>query len=75
VVARTHFEQAERAFDRDEVRRALAALDPRDRDLVALKFAGGLSNAELARVLSISESNVGTRLHRSLEKLRKAYRA
>jgi RNA polymerase sigma-70 factor (ECF subfamily) len=68
-------EQAERAFDRDEVRRALAALDPRDRDLVALKFAGGLSNAELARVLSISESNVGTRLHRSLEKLRKAYRA
>jgi RNA polymerase sigma-70 factor, ECF subfamily len=68
-------EHAERAFRRDEVRAALASLDPRDRDLVALKFAGGLSNAEIARVLRISESNVGTRLHRAVEKLRKACRA
>jgi len=67
-------EEAERAFRRDEVRAALASLDPRDRDLVALKFAGGLSNAEIARVLRISESNVGTRLHRAVEKLRKACR-
>jgi RNA polymerase sigma factor (sigma-70 family) len=65
-------EHAERAFRRDEVRAALASLDPRDRDLVALKFAGGLSNAEIARVVRISESNVGTRLHRAVEKLRKA---
>jgi RNA polymerase sigma-70 factor, ECF subfamily len=65
-------EQAERAFQREEVRAALASLDPRDRDLVALKFAGGLSNAEIARVVSLSESNVGTRLHRAVEKLRKA---
>ena len=67
-------EQAERAFQRDEVRRALGSLDPRDRDLVALKFAGGLSNAEIAGVLRISESNVGTRLHRAVEKLRSACR-
>jgi RNA polymerase sigma-70 factor, ECF subfamily len=65
-------EQAERAFRRDEVRAALASLDGRDRDLLALKFAGGLSNAEIAGVLRISESNVGTRLHRAVEKLRKA---
>ena len=65
-------EEAERAFRRDEVRAALATLDPRDRDLVALKFAGGLSNGEIARVLGISESNVGSRLHRAVEKLRKA---
>jgi RNA polymerase sigma factor (sigma-70 family) len=67
-------EQAERAFRREEVRAALASLDPRDRDLIALKFAGGLSNAEIARVLRVSESNVGTRLHRAVEKLRKACR-
>ena len=67
-------EEAERAFQREEVRAALASLDPRDRDLVALKFAGGLSNTEIARVLRISESNVGTRLHRAVEKLRKACR-
>jgi RNA polymerase sigma-70 factor (ECF subfamily) len=65
-------EEAERAFQREEVRAALASLDPRDRDLVALKFAGGLSNGEIARVLGISESNVGSRLHRTVEKLRKA---
>ena len=65
-------EEAERAFQREEVRAALASLDPRDRDLVALKFAGGLSNGEIARVLDISETNVGSRLFRAVEKLRKA---
>ena len=65
-------EQAERTFQREEVRAALASLDPRDRDLVALKFAGGLSNGEIARVLGISETNVGSRLYRAVEKLRKA---
>ncbi len=54
------------------MRAALRVLDPRERDLVALKFAGGLSNAEIARVLRISESNAGTKLHRAIEKLREA---
>lgn len=65
-------EEAERLIRREEVRAALATLDARDRDLVALKFAGGLSNGEIAGVLRISESNVGSRLHRAVEKLRKA---
>jgi RNA polymerase sigma-70 factor, ECF subfamily len=60
------------ALRRHAVRAALASLDARERDLVALKFFGGLSNAELARVLGTSESNAGTRLHRTIEKLRKA---
>jgi RNA polymerase sigma-70 factor (ECF subfamily) len=37
---------------------------------VLLKFHGQLPNRELARVLGISESNAGTRLHRALERLR-----
>jgi RNA polymerase sigma factor (sigma-70 family) len=57
---------------RATVRAALAGLDARERDLIALKFAGGLSNAEIARVLGMSESNAGTRLHRTIEKLRRA---
>jgi RNA polymerase sigma-70 factor (ECF subfamily) len=65
-------EQADLLLRREAVRAALASLEPRERDLVALKFAGGLSNAEIARVLGISESNVGTRLHRTIERLRKA---
>jgi len=63
---------AELALTRELVRAALATLDARERDLVALKFAGGLSNAELAHVLGTSESNAGTRLHRTVTKLRKA---
>jgi RNA polymerase sigma-70 factor (ECF subfamily) len=65
-------EYAELALRRETVRAALATLDPREREIVALKFAGGLGNAEIAKVLRISESNAGTRLHRALEKLRKA---
>jgi DNA-directed RNA polymerase specialized sigma24 family protein len=57
---------------RSAVRAALAALEPRDRELIALKFFAELSNAELARVLRVSESNAGTLLHRAVQKLRKA---
>ena len=52
--------------------RRLAELSGQERDLVSLKFAGGLSNAEIAQVLGMSESNAGTRLHRTITKLRKA---
>jgi RNA polymerase sigma-70 factor, ECF subfamily len=65
-------EQAELARRRVVVRSALASLDGHERDLVALKFAGGLSNAEIGRILGLSETNAGTRLHRILTKLREA---
>jgi RNA polymerase sigma-70 factor (ECF subfamily) len=65
-------DEADLALRRQAVRAALASLDGRERDLIALKFAGGLSNREIARVLRMSESNVGTRLHRTITKLREA---
>jgi RNA polymerase sigma factor (sigma-70 family) len=65
-------DQAELALRREVVREALTKLDGRERDLLSLKFSGGLSNAEIGRVLGVSESNAGTRLHRALTKLRKA---
>jgi RNA polymerase sigma-70 factor (ECF subfamily) len=65
-------DHADMALRRETVRAALASLDGPERDLIALKFAGGLSNAEIARVLRMSESNVGTRLHRTITKLREA---
>jgi RNA polymerase sigma-70 factor (ECF subfamily) len=60
------------ALRRTAVRAALSALPARDRELVALKFHAGLTNTELARVLGVSESAVGTRIYRVIEKLRKA---
>ena len=60
---------------RTAVRAALAQMSARDRELIALKFHAGLSNAELAQVLGVSESNAGTILHRAVEKLRRAVNA
>ena len=60
------------ALRRTAVRTALAELTARERELVALKFHAGLSNGKLSDVLGLSESAVGTRLHRVMEKLRKA---
>ncbi len=62
--------------ERSELRLALAgaigSLTGGERELIALKFFAGLSNAEIGRVLGMSESNVGTRLHRTVNKLREA---
>jgi len=52
------------------VRDGLAALDPREREVILLKFVGQLSNSELARVLGCSETAAGTRLHRAIARLR-----
>jgi RNA polymerase sigma-70 factor (ECF subfamily) len=69
------FEELYRS-SRGELRLALAGalerLERRERELIALKFFAGLSNAEIARVLGISESNVGTKLDRTVTKLREA---
>ncbi len=72
VAAPTAEDHAERSLRRQVVRSALAELTGPERDMVALKFMGGLSNAEIARVLDMGESNVGTRLHRTITKLREA---
>ncbi len=68
-------DEADGALRRTAVAAALDRLAPRERELVALKFHAGLSNAEIARVLGVSESNAGTLLHRTIAKLRKACHA
>jgi RNA polymerase sigma-70 factor (ECF subfamily) len=63
---------ADTAVERALLQDALDSLDGRERELVALKFFAGLSNAEIAAVIRTSESNAGTRLHRVIEKLRRS---
>ena len=63
---------AESGLRRALLRGALESLEPRERELVALKFFAGLTNAELAHVIGTTETNAGTRLHRVIEKLREA---
>jgi RNA polymerase sigma factor (sigma-70 family) len=75
-VASTDEEPFDDRMDRElrwtAVREALSRLTPRERDLIALKFHGGLTNPEIARVLGVSETNAGTLLHRTIQKLREA---
>ncbi|HEX5983982.1 MAG TPA: sigma-70 family RNA polymerase sigma factor [Solirubrobacterales bacterium] len=65
-------ERTEHSERRLAVSAALGRLEPRERELISLKFFAGLSNAEIARVLGTSESNAGTKLHRAMTKLREA---
>jgi RNA polymerase sigma factor (sigma-70 family) len=68
-------EDDDAAVRRATVRAAFAQLDPRERELIALKFHAGLSNGEIAKVLGISAANAGTRVHRAVTRLRKACHA
>jgi RNA polymerase sigma factor (sigma-70 family) len=63
---------AEEALRRAAVRAALERIEPRERELIALKFHAGLDNSEIAAVLGVSVSNAGTQLHRAMTKLREA---
>jgi RNA polymerase sigma-70 factor, ECF subfamily len=65
-------EGAEVAIRRTALRTAIAELSARERELVALKFFAGLTNAEIASVTGTSETNAGTKLHRVIQKLRRA---
>jgi RNA polymerase sigma-70 factor (ECF subfamily) len=51
--------------------RALNVLTSRERTITAMKFASSLRNIDIAVIMSLSESNVGAIIHRSLKKMRK----
>ena len=63
-------ELAERRSDMEQLSRALSALGEREREIVALKYGAGLTNRAIAKTLQLSESNVGTLLHRTIQALR-----
>ena len=75
TAAATTDDHAPDPLRRAAVRAALAGLEPRDRELIALKFFGGFDNAEIGALLGISASNAGTRLHRAVQRLREACHA
>ena len=49
---------------------AVAGLGSRERDIIALKFAGGLTNRRIAELTGLTESNVGVILYRTIRRLR-----
>jgi RNA polymerase sigma-70 factor, ECF subfamily len=57
----------------NRLRCLLAALPPRERELMALKYGAGLNNRQIASETGLSESNVGTILHRVIRELREQW--
>ncbi|HNW43922.1 MAG TPA: sigma-70 family RNA polymerase sigma factor [Elusimicrobiales bacterium] len=55
--------------DGDRLLKAVAALDPRARDIIALKFSSGMTNRDIAGVTGLGESNIGVIIYRAVKTL------
>jgi RNA polymerase sigma-70 factor (ECF subfamily) len=71
--AMTPEQTLERQSDGDRLAALLAELPARERELIALKYGAGLNNREIAAATGLSESNVGTILHRTVHTLRSTW--
>lgn len=61
---------AQHSSDLHRLAKLMSDLPERERELIALKYGGGLNNREIARLTGLGESNVGTILHRIVQTLR-----
>ncbi len=59
--------------ERQRLQECLAGLSSQEQDIVSFKFAGELTNRQIASMTSLSESNVGTILYRTVRKLRDCF--
>jgi RNA polymerase sigma-70 factor (ECF subfamily) len=66
-------DEAEHRSDVARLTLLLSRLPERERELVALKYGAGITNRSIARLTGLSESNVGTILHRVVQTLRAAW--
>ena len=64
-------QQAEEQEFQEKLLSSLQHLSTKERDLIALKFYSGLNNRQIAVITKQSESNVGTILHRAIQKMRR----
>ncbi len=68
-------EQVEQRADFAQLSMLLTRLADRERELVALKYGGGLTNRAIAQLSGLTEANVAVILHRTLQSLRSAWEA
>lgn len=59
----------ERKEEKAMLLEAVAGLDERSRDIIALKFNSGLNNREIAAMTGLGESNVGIIIYRAVKKM------
>lgn len=61
---------AEQRSDVHRLAHLLGLLPERERELLSLKYGAGMTNRAIARMTGLSETNVGTIVHRTVELLR-----
>ena len=62
-----------RAADVERLKRLLEDLPAREQELVALKYGAEATNRAIAELTGLSETNVGTILHRVVQQLRREW--
>ncbi len=67
--------QVEQAGEFSRLVAAINRLPARERSIVTLKYGAELTNRQIARQIHLSESNVGTIMNRTLQKLREELEA
>jgi RNA polymerase sigma-70 factor (ECF subfamily) len=55
------------------LRSCLSLLGQTEKEIVSLKFASDMNNRQIAGILGLSESNVGTIIYRAVRKLRDGF--
>jgi len=63
-------DDAARDSDLERLSALAAHLSDREQELIALKYGAALDNRQISRLTRLSESNVGTILHRAVQTLR-----
>jgi len=65
------------AVHQEELRRlrhCVAGLSPQEQEIISCKFGAEMNNRQIAGLINLSDSNVGTMLFRAVRKLRDCFR-
>jgi len=54
---------------KEQLRRAIGQLDPKDAELFVLRFVEGMSNGELAQLLGVEKAQIAMRIYRIRQQL------
>jgi RNA polymerase sigma-70 factor (ECF subfamily) len=66
-------EEVIQAENTRKLRTFITQLNKREQEAIILKYSNGMSNREIAQILNLTESNVGSILCRTVGKLRKNF--
>ena len=66
-------EELERKEELKKLRVGLSVLSREVQEIISLKFSSEMNNRQIAKILGLSESNVGTKLYRAVRKIRDSF--